>query len=570
MNANKNHPDQLQLALCYHEYSKKKYRNDIDIAIKLVNKAVDIRSIYQDTVATLQSLYAAGYYYNLKGNSSKSIHAYASMLNYNWRGNLTAKAHNRLGLMHAKIGDFNKALMHFEKAESLFKQYKQSPLVLKNHMDILSMFSAMGWPNPEKAVYHLQQVAALSAAAKLKHKNKLIINQVFGSFYDEKKEYTKAITYYKKALEISTIMKDSAFIAMNCSNIGISYKKNGDYPNAMNYYTEGLRFSGHKASLKAPIYNNMGDYYLAKQAYKKALAHYQKAINYTLSSSYSVKFEDLPHIDAVKTSPHKLDLLSYLTDKANAWITYYAHDHQAKYLERALETFTIADQLVDVIRFESTEFQSKLFWRAQSADLYMKAVGACYELGHLESAFYFMEKNKALLLLEDLTHEKAKENAQLPEALSQREFALKRMIHLAEQDLNEAKHGTTANIDALRNAVDAIERRAQRFGRYAALRERRDRVVERLRPRRHERRLTLALSIDRRDRELLGLVPQVEPHRQDLDDPEDLRRTERLQPRCNAVEITKAARRWGLAHRPQHLLRLQGVAPPGVGEHAVQ
>ena len=119
----------------------------------------------------------------------------------------------------------------------------------------------------------------------------------------------------------------------------------------------------------------------------------------------------------------------------------------------ALETFKLADQLVDVIRFESTQFQSKLFWRSQSAELYMKAVKVCHQLNDPETAFYLMEKNKAILLLEDITHEKAKDNARLPAQLSMREYDLRRQINLSEEALNGYRDGKQALVDSLKDQV---------------------------------------------------------------------------------------------------------------------
>lgn len=47
-----------------------------------------------------------------------------------------------------------------------------------------------------------------------------------------------------------------------------------------------------------------------------------------------------------------------------------------------------------------------------------------------------MEKNKAILLLEDITNEQAKENAKLPSKLASREYQLKQNIYLSENKLN--------------------------------------------------------------------------------------------------------------------------------------
>ena len=68
----------------------------------------------------------------------------------------------------------------------------------------------------------------------------------------------------------------------------------------------------------------------------------------------------------------------------------------------ALETVKIADFLVDNIRLESNEQKSKIFWRTISSQIYTNAVEISYKLNQPENALYYIEKNKAILLLEDI------------------------------------------------------------------------------------------------------------------------------------------------------------------------
>ncbi len=460
---NKDHSDQPQLALCYHEYSKKIYRTAIDKAITYAKQAIAIRSKYQDTSATSKSLYALGYYYNLEGNYFKSIRIYIQLLEFNRTDNLTAKTHNRIGVMYTKVGDFDKAKIHLNMAEQYFKQNNNYTSLFQNHIDFSKVYAKMSWSNANEIQYHAERADSLMNHIEVSYLNRIRLNQILGNLYDEQKKYNSAIRHHEKSLEISQTIEDSSYISMNYSNIGVSYKKLNDFINAKVNYERALQYSGSDAQIKAPVYNNLGDYYTAQFQFKEALLHYYKAIHYTLFKKEPVSHIVLPDIEQLKISPYKLDLLSYITDYANGWIAYYNHDNQKEYLQKALEAFKIADQLVDVIRFESTEFQSKLFWRARSADLYMKAVQVCYELNRPKNAFYFMEKNKALLLLEDLTQEKAKENAQLPDRLSDREFDLRRSIYLAEEQLKEADMATSMRLDSLRDIVHTRKKEYENF-----------------------------------------------------------------------------------------------------------
>ncbi|MEW7279480.1 CHAT domain-containing protein [Aquimarina sp. 2201CG1-2-11] len=460
---NKHHSDQLELALCYHEYSKKLYRTAIDKAIRYAKQAITIRTKYQDTSAVSKSLYALGHYYTVKGNYSKSVKTYNKLLEFGERNNLIAKTSNRLGVIYTEIGDFDKAKDNFIKAEQYFKQNDKSVLLFRNHLRLSELYGRMNWSNDKEIVYHLNQADSLLPYISISYLDRIRLNQISGNLYDEREDYERAIIYHRKALEISCEMEDSSYISMNYNNLGISYKKLKNYKKALANYDLALLYAYNEPEIKAIINDNLGDYYAAQFQFKQALLHYHKAIHYTLLGKESGTYTVLPDIEHLKISPYKLDLLNYITDYANGWIAYYKHEHRKEYLQKALEAFEIADQLVDIIRFESTEFQSKLFWRARSADLYMKAVQVCYKLNRPKNAFYFMEKNKALLLLEDLTQEKAKENAQLPDRLSDREFDLRRSIYLAEEQLKEADMATSMRLDSLRDIVYTRKKEYENF-----------------------------------------------------------------------------------------------------------
>jgi CHAT domain-containing protein len=61
-----------------------------------------------------------------------------------------------------------------------------------------------------------------------------------------------------------------------------------------------------------------------------------------------------------------------------------------------------ADSLIDLMRQEHTEQGSKLFWREKTHTFYENAIETCYQLKDYNKAFYFMEKSRAILLLDGL------------------------------------------------------------------------------------------------------------------------------------------------------------------------
>ena len=161
--------------------------------------------------------------------------------------------------------------------------------------------------------------------------------------------------------------------------------------------------------LKAVLFNNLADVYKAEENYTKALVLYNTAIAEFLQINDNHVFY-LPSEEVLSTVENKVDLLGYLVDKANLLLLLKEDRH----LQLALKLYALCDQIVDTIYFESREDFSKLFWREKASDIYLNATEISYLLDKPEDAFYYIEKSKALLLLENITNNKAKTLARLP------------------------------------------------------------------------------------------------------------------------------------------------------------
>ncbi len=259
-------------------------------------------------------------------------------------------------------------------------------------------------------------------------------------------DFQAALITYSSVLDYFS-ETDSLNKAVIYSNKGYCLNKLGSYDDAEVALSQAIDLN----PLNGDAFNNLGDLKLANGDFFRSMVFYNKAIALEINKELKTPYFEIPSIKQLESAVNKTSLLNHMVTKANAWLTWYEHEPDTSHLEHALETFDLADQLVDLIRFESTEQQSKLFWREKGASLYSKAVEVCYLLDKPERAFYFMERNKALLLLEDLGHEEAKRIAGLPVAAAQQEFKLRRQIFLAENDLIEAD--THQHIEDLRNSV---------------------------------------------------------------------------------------------------------------------
>jgi CHAT domain-containing protein len=125
--------------------------------------------------------------------------------------------------------------------------------------------------------------------------------------------------------------------------------------------------------------------------------------------------------------------LNRVLDKGDFWYERYQFDTKKEFLQNALDDYKLADKILDIIRFDSSDNISKLFWRDKEANLYIKAIEVSHLLNDKQSAYVFMERNKALLLLEELNDFKAKSISKLPIDLIERDFKYKQKIIKIEE-----------------------------------------------------------------------------------------------------------------------------------------
>ncbi|WP_299255893.1 CHAT domain-containing protein [uncultured Aquimarina sp.] len=450
----------LDLANCYHDYSVDRYKkwritNDKKLLKNAIHYAKNSLNIKNKVEGTPQesldkTLYNLGVF-NFQNYEYFNAIDYFSKLIEVGKISKKTKAYNELGSSYIKIGDFHKALNSTEKA------FKLCQLLDDNQKSLISLFllradiySIMGYKEYSNEIKVNLQIADsildLVSFNTIGFNNRL--NQIKGNRLLETGKFHEAILVFSKVLE-SRNPRDSTLKAISYNSLGLSFLRLKQLDTAEINLKNAI---SHNPKYTA-AYENLGDLYIEKKEFKEGLYQYQKAINYAINNYEEFAYNDLIDTEKLEVAVNKYYLLHHLIQKANAWITYYHYDKNQDHLTQALKTFKIADLLVDIIRFESTEYKSKLFWREQGSKLYIKAVETCYLLKKNKEAYYFMEKNKALLLLEDITNEQAKENTKLPLEIAKREFALKQAIYLSENELNNSKKIAKDSIISIKDRV---------------------------------------------------------------------------------------------------------------------
>jgi len=284
---------------------------------------------------------------------------------------------------------------------------------------IAQFFSKMGYKSKVKLLLNLAQTYNHAKSLNIKKANKYfnrslkititekdssltaLTLRLKGNLYNTTK-VDSSIYFQKKSLKY-TSLKDTLAIINSYSNLAYCYGKKGDYVNCKKYATKNIKLLTKKS---------IDDLLLSKNR------------SYVYKCSY------------------KNNLLITLVEYCEAMIAQALNTKNSVLANNTLKIYHLADELVDLIQINTTELKSRLHWRKEASELYVKAIKASFLADDLESAFHFMEKNKAMVLMEDLRLKKLKDNKSLPENLLSSIQQLETDVFIKEKQLKILKNST--------------------------------------------------------------------------------------------------------------------------------
>jgi len=256
------------------------------------------------------------------------------------------------------------------------------------------------------------------------------LHKHLGNAYADKKDrdFNKAIFNLNKALAYTEkILGSSKGLRLSgvYHDIGNLYAHEND-PIALVYFDMSLR-NRPDTILISQLYDNKGNFYKRQKQFKKAKANIQTALK-ILSPKISEDYDYHNTEEYFFNSQDKHLTVTFLINKAEIYIEEANYTNSVELNRNAIKILETTDKLVDIVRFDSNEFKTKLFWRNLSSRLYTNAIKACFALKDYERAFYFMEKNKALLLLEDVLLESQRNSADIPEEVTKTHDQLRKEV----------------------------------------------------------------------------------------------------------------------------------------------
>ena len=402
------------VALLIHYKAVKYYRINTDSAIAINAKAIILRMEQKDREGASRSYYNQGLFYNAKGEPDGVKESFEAILNldYSKDNPMFASSSIRLSLAERDRGDYERALYYLDIAFHPLEKEKDKSRRDSTNLGLLhhaysTIYNQMGDSLLSlKAKTHLREEIEIYRTLELENRLAAAYFEL-GSAFENLHQYDSAIYFFEEAKVAYAMLENEEMVNDAQNNLSLPLRKLGRYAEALEALQQSLR--KHQVSVgegphpaKARLYDNLGEVYLAKGEITKAIFHFQQAIDNIVPFPGADGLEANPSRKAVEDLVDKEDLLTYLRDKARAWQAYYQQDNQESHLQQALQSLLLADYVVDLMRREHLDAESKLFWRRKVHPIYEEGLAICYALADAEQAFYFMEKSKAVLLLDAL------------------------------------------------------------------------------------------------------------------------------------------------------------------------
>jgi CHAT domain-containing protein/Tfp pilus assembly protein PilF len=144
---------------------------------------------------------------------------------------------NTMGLIFAKLGDPEQALVHYESALSIVKDVGNIQGEAATLNNIGNVQGDVGDYQKSLEYYNL----ALSVAQKLSDRRReaATLNNI-GFVYAQQQQYSQCLETYQKALPMWQALGDRSGEASTLTNIGVAYAQLGDLEKALDSYNQAL------------------------------------------------------------------------------------------------------------------------------------------------------------------------------------------------------------------------------------------------------------------------------------------------------------------------------------------
>ena len=447
------------LSLAYHNLGVVYYSNFfatneqsyIYEAIKAFDKALKIREKILPKNAFLKGknhFNLGALYLKIKNYKRSDSHLKNALAIFSINNNNQPKRELNAALelikLYAEIGDYAKCLDYFKIALNIAKDSKDPKLIGRTYTTYSNRSRGM-------KKYSKSLDAAKNAISiyqnQFEYPEGLAYNYLnAGLALFEMKRFNEALPYLNESLAIFKKLEDLNFIWSILNNLGQLHTKIKNYEQALIYLQKSLKIANdyNVDDYLATNFHNIGEVYFDQRDYENAINYFQRAIIHAVEGFENSDITISPNIESIDLTTEKSHFLEILSKKAACFKGLAEQKNKERKLILALDNYLLASQLIDQMREEFTGQGSKLHWLEEAYPLLENAIEVSLELyeitgnkSYQEAILGFMEKNKAILLLESINSAKDVYFADIPDSLLFQQSQLKNEIAGLQRNLLE-------------------------------------------------------------------------------------------------------------------------------------
>ena len=374
-------------------------------------------------------------YRNNDYSSAKEYFKKSIKLNTNKK--VILDSYNYLGISHVKTRDIFKAIQIFLYLEKEYTYSNNDRNLIINYLNINQCYRiAGGNKNIKKGRDYL--LKGLLLAKKNKNKSFLLscylsIGQTYNTI--DYLDVHSANKYFKKAYDLAKQLNDSLRLTRILVRQGNLYNTT-NIDSSIYYLKKGLKYiPKDKLHLNIYNYSNLGLSY--SKIKKFNLSNYYH--NLALKHCYKNEINSISLLSPnnINNTSFKSSVLILLTQEFLNLHNKFSDTKNNSHLNEIIRLSYLSDNLIDLILIETTNKFSRLYWREKATEIYNKAIKACFLAKRYDDAFYFMEKNKALVLMEDSRLNQLKQQEGVPKHLKDSLLQINTSIYSIKQELKD-------------------------------------------------------------------------------------------------------------------------------------
>ena len=344
-----------------------------------------------------------------------------------------------LATSHRFIANYDRALNYVYRALDLESTRKGGdPENLANCYSAIANILTGKRKYSEATAYYIKKIELTIDAFGAGHKNLATDYYNLASNYLDLRVAEKALDPLEKALRL--VEKQKRITVSDVYALyGNAMTLLGRYPEARSYLKQAVEAAEGTRLLQASAYRRYARYHEALNQYDSAINCYQKAFQSLFPGFQPETLSSNPGLEYLKTDALSFSILS---NKADCWYSKYLNTGEISALEISNRTFELLDDVTDHHRNNYVLESSRLFFQEVNHIRYQNAMEVVYQLYQnqgdaklLESAWQIMEKNKSLLMLEDLTAAENLTGLDLPDSLVEERNVLSKALIRAQKNL---------------------------------------------------------------------------------------------------------------------------------------